>query len=251
MRHSCAAVNRVEQVDALTNDRGAQVTFASALRTYLEDDAVEYVRRYMHGSEAERYSGSWFDSYPSPPTEAAQLGGVANGIDADDIIATTMLSIEVRLRSTSGFDPLKLLRLAENHAKIADLLQQLPTDTDLHELSGEQYQSLIGADQAPAAQLWTLLRDEDKIAFPPVTTFKLLARKRPRLLPLRDGLLQRALGAPPDWWRAWWEAFQADPALVDRLDDIRNAASAPTLSTLRVADVAVWMAEQDQRRPPR
>jgi hypothetical protein len=214
--------------------------FAERLETYLNaETAASAVRDYMHGEGSAAYSGAWFDTYPAPPLAGSPVGGAVNGIDSDDLIATTMLSIQVRLGSNSGFDPRKLVRFPDHAERISELLQQLPADLDLHELDEQEYATYVGAETAPAAQLWTLLRQQ--IELPRVATFKLLARKRPRLLPIRDGQLKAALGEQPDWWKAWWETLRAKPDIVTRLTEIRDLADAPTLSLLRVADVAVWM----------
>jgi hypothetical protein len=212
------------------------------LLPFLDEDAPERVRRYVHGTADEQFTGGWFDTYPLPPLADSPVGGPPDRIDDSDLIATTLLSIEVRLGSRSGFATASILRLTERAAEVEALLQLLPNDVDLHSLPSERYDALIGDGTAPAAKLWTLLREQ--VGFPRVATFKLLARKRPRLLPIRDGDLTAALGDQSDWWRSWWEGLRSNPDTVARLDAIRQEAETPTLSLLRTADVAVWMQQR-------
>ncbi|MFF4147786.1 DUF6308 family protein [Streptomyces sp. NPDC001698] len=73
---------------------------------------------------------------------------------------------------------------------------------------------------------------------------KLLARKRPRLLPVYDRVVRCALGHPrPSFWLALHAALRVDDrALQRQLLTLRQAAGVPeTVSALRVCDVAVWM----------
>jgi hypothetical protein len=215
------------------------------LLPFLDEDASERVRRYVHGTGDEQFTGGWFDTYPLPPVAGSAVGGTPDRIDDSDLIATTLLSIEVRLGSRSGFATASILRLTEHADKVLALLQQLPNDVDLHTLSVERYDSLIGDESSPAAKLWDLLREQ--VGFPRVATFKLLARKRPRLLPIRDGDLTVALGDQADWWRAWWQGLSSNPDTVARLDAIRQEAETPSLSLLRTADIAVWMQQRSLR----
>lgn len=77
-----------------------------------------------------------------------------------------------------------------------------------------------------------------------MTAHKLLARKRPHLLPVYDSVLRDALQGST---RAFWlplrnELLQQGGALVDRLAQLRDDAGLPPETPLlRVLDVAVWM----------
>lgn len=73
---------------------------------------------------------------------------------------------------------------------------------------------------------------------------KLLARKRPRLLPVYDKVVRCALGRPrPSFWLALYAALREDDrALHRQLLALRQVAGVPeAVSALRVCDVAVWM----------
>lgn len=77
---------------------------------------------------------------------------------------------------------------------------------------------------------------------PRVATHKLLARKRPHLIPIRDSVVETALLPGVDeWWRPWWATLSDRPDLVVQLEELRAAAEAGDRSLLRLADIAVWM----------
>lgn len=98
----------------------------------------------------------------------------------------------------------------------------------------------------PADALYEILRQE--ISLPRVATHKLLARKRPQLFPIRDSVVEEALGLSGQndpWWRPWWMALSTDDALVCHLHDIRHLAGTPQLSLLRVADIVIWLRQRE------
>lgn len=75
------------------------------------------------------------------------------------------------------------------------------------------------------------------------TTSKLLARKRPRLVPIRDEVVERCLQVDGvEWWTplAWALSYDA-PGGIERRDRINALAPMVRVSTLRRLDVAVWM----------
>jgi hypothetical protein len=99
----------------------------------------------------------------------------------------------------------------------------------------------VVADGSPADQAWRLLLDLQDVGW--VIAGKLLARKRPRLLPVYDRVVRCAVGRPPSFWLALHTALREDnAALYRQLLELRQAAGLPeTVSALRVCDVAVWM----------
>lgn len=71
---------------------------------------------------------------------------------------------------------------------------------------------------------------------------KLLARKRPRLFPIRDEVVETVLELRQDFWEPLRTALRAqDGALDDRLRRLHaQAALPPDVSRLRVLDVVAW-----------
>lgn len=188
--------------------------------------AADAVRSYME----DEYTGAAFDGFgENNPVK----------ITSDDLIAVTMLSIHIREKSTSSLRPSSILKRDSLADQIADRLGQVPTDRELHTLTPGEFERWLGPE-SPGDELYWLLPMEATI--PRVAAYKLLARKRLLLMPIRDTVVERALGQKHgEWWRPWWEALATDPEMVSRLTQIRQRSGAGHLSLLRVADIVLWM----------
>lgn len=94
----------------------------------------------------------------------------------------------------------------------------------------------------PLTELWVLLRRLRGVG--PVTTSKLLARKRPHLVPIVDRVVLRTLGLSP---LGSWQAIRG--VLMDEERRARLAALAPAdgVSVLRLLDVLLWMRGSESR----
>jgi hypothetical protein len=121
-------------------------------------------------------------------------------------------------------------------ARLSGLLHAIPRDIDMVDAD-----AVVVADGSPADQAWGLLCEQYGVNW--VIAGKVLARKRPRLLPVYDRVVRCAVGRPPSFWLALHAALREDEAALHRqLLDLRQAAGLPeTVSALRVCDVAVWM----------
>ena len=206
---------RVRQELGLDSGRPAAVQRAAGL-----------VRTYGAGG----YTGAAFDTYGHKDPAA---------ITADDLIAVSMLSIQIREQSTSSLRPTSILTLDSLAARVTDLLGQLPADRQLHTLSEAEFDRWLGPE-SPGDELYWLLRNDSSI--PRVAVYKLLARKRLALFPIRDTIVEKALGQKANpWWRPWWETLAGDPELVAHLREIRRRSGAEHLSLLRAADIVIWM----------
>ena len=188
--------------------------------------AADAVRSYME----DEYTGAAFDGFgENNPVK----------ITSDDLIAVTMLSIHIREKSTSSLRPSSILKLDSLADQIADRLGQIPTDRELHTLTPGEFERWLGPE-SPGDELYWLLRRE--ASMPRVAVYKLLARKRLSLMPIRDTVVERTLfQTQGEWWRPWWEALATDPEMVCRLTQIRQRSGAGHLSLLRVADIVLWM----------
>lgn len=205
-----------------------------------EDNAVRLVRDYFAvdpSTGRARYSGAHFD----------RLGGggdrpeTAHRITAEDLLAVSMLSVPV-----VGYYALHVLDYRAD--EINGLLAQVPPDLDL---TDDRAADVI-ADGGPAWQLWELLRDikprpQDRRRLGPVAAGKLLARKRPRLIPVYDSHVKSALGRrrdDQDWWSDLRHQLITDLALARELEAVRARADAGHLSLLRTFDIMCWMYDQ-------
>lgn len=197
---------------------------------------VKALAKYFGSEGGAPFDGSRFESYG--------LRGHADdyAITAGDLVAVTLLSMEIRRESRSGIATSHVLALEDHAAEITGYLRYLPIDRDLHELSSAEFHRILGEGSHGRA-LWELLRRD--IGMHRVAAFKLLARKRPRLCPIADSRTEQALGRQSDWWWAWHQALASSTALVTEIEAIRRDAAheaplAAGLSVLRVADIVLW-----------
>jgi hypothetical protein len=186
--------------------------------------------RYFHGSR--RFSGSVFDSYAG----GGDRPGVENRVTHEDVLAVAAVNVTVSTRLT------RQLLHEPVAGRLEQLLRRLPTDVDLWDADDDLL--------AVAAEAWEMIRTLDEDGHGPadrwVTASKLLARKRPRLVPLYDEKVRRvvALADGTDWWLSLREALRRD--LEDnevrrRVRQAMSEASVPGyVSVLRSLDVIIW-----------
>ncbi|MGW2641884.1 DUF6308 family protein [Streptomyces sp. NPDC001348] len=155
---------------------------------------------------------------------------VADRITAEDLVAVQTLSVTVP--APVALDILE----GRLGARLSGLLHAIPRDIDMVDAD-----AVVVADGSPADQAWDLLCEQYGVNW--VIAGKVLARKRPRLLPVYDRIVRCAVGRPPSFWLALHAALREDQAALHRqLMELRQAAGLPeTVSALRVCDVAVWM----------
>lgn len=190
-----------------------------------EDAAVELLREYFAPRPPGLFTGSQFE----------RLGGggdrpaVAFEFTAEDLIAVTMLAVEIR-RDVA----LHILVADRNH--LSELLRQIPTDLDLVDVDP----ATITADW-PAWRLYDALLAVHHLGRTTVT--KLIARKRPRLIPIYDTEIDRTLGLDEGahWVPLAAELRANDRQLHGRLVELHASAGlGPEVSPLRVLDVLAW-----------
>ncbi|MFI1211132.1 DUF6308 family protein [Streptomyces sp. NPDC020802] len=193
------------------------------------DRAVSDLRLYFGtGGQAGAvpFTGSRFECLAGGGDRPA----VANAVTADDLIAVQTLSVRVPVRAA-----LDLLE-GDLGAEVGGLLSRVPLGLDMAEAEAADL-----ADGSPAHTAWQLLCDQPGIGW--VTAGKLLARKRPRLLPVYDQVVRCVLGRPASFWLDLHTALRLDDqALHHELTALRRSAGLPaTVSALRVCDVVLWM----------
>lgn len=179
----------------------------------------------------ERYAGRAFNTLGGPGDAPA----VRHTITPSDLVAVTLLSVAVPAESAIAL-------LNGQAEEVALLLRQIPSDVPLWTRDAARHV----CPGSYADQLWTVLR---RLGLGPVTTSKLMARKRPVLIPIYDSVIQRALlGRTRRWWQPMWGELQ-NSRLVARLRSIRAGANlSEDVSLLRVLDVAVWMRNQGYKQ---
>src|ERR1035438_10441084 len=117
------------------------------------------------------------------------------------------------------------------------LLESIAPDRDLANEA-----SVAESDFRPAWELWRALSELPGLG--PTTVSKLMARKRPRLIPIFDSVIDRIiLGGTGVLWLPMHAALREnDRALHERLLRVRARAGLDeSISVLRVFDVLAWM----------
>ncbi|KQV93461.1 hypothetical protein ASD08_15545 [Streptomyces sp. Root369] len=99
-------------------------------------------------------------------------------------------------------------------------------------------------------RLGSSMKADAPLTLDPGCQRKLLARKRPRLLPVYDQVVRCVLGRPKSLWLDLHAALRVDNwALHHELMALRQAADLPeTVSALWVCDVVLWMHRRTDRQ---
>jgi hypothetical protein len=205
-------------------------------RLRVEEYATYLLRRYLAPDPATgraRYSGAYFE----------RLGGggdrpeVACQFTAEDLLAVTMLSVRIE-----GYHALEVLHYQAR--ELNDLLAQIPLGIALQDPDA----GALIAQGGPAWRLWGAICDieprPERNRIGPVAAGKLLARKRPDLLPVYDSRIKMVLNRPRtdnQWWHDLRYKLVHDQGLVQELQAVREGAGAGHMSLLRVFDVMCWM----------
>jgi hypothetical protein len=188
------------------------------------DDLAAYFRPALPGA-APVYSGSRFEFLAG----GGDRPETADVITTDDLVAVTLLRVDV-----PGDVALHLLE-GDLGREITRHLEQIPTDVGISDPAA----AALLADGGPADVAWHLLEQQHGMGW--VVTNKLLARKRPRLIPVYDTVVACALGSPAGLWN-WLVPLFADGELEKHLVAARERAGIPAeVTPLRVLDVVVWM----------
>ena len=220
-----------------TSQRGASMASEiqpDQIRAYLGQDAQSRLQQYFgDGAAPSSFTGGSFERFSG----GGDRPEVALRFTAEDIVAVSMLS--VRIPGAAALEILETRAEALN-----ELLAEVPLGLDLWDDAAEA----AIAPGSSASLLWAELKAIDGSGW--VTAGKLVARKRPRLIPVYDRVLRDAfhLSSGDGWWASLREVLRADPALVDEIVALRTSAGLDdSISVLRIIDVAVWM--KDQGRP--
>lgn len=99
-----------------------------------------------------------------------------------------------------------------------------------------------------AIELYGLLDDLPGVG--PTKATKLMAAKRPQLIPIQDAFVEEELMLPKGrFWLPMYDQL-ADESLRDFIRDLTKTAPA-RISLLRRIDVAVWMHVNDRKKAER
>ena len=184
-----------------------------------QGQATRWLAQYFSADAEQRYTGRWFE-YFSARSDPWHL-------DANDVAAATALSVPL-----DGQTLQKLFERAEEFdAHLADAPGPQATIWEVDEVDL--------ADDAPLSLAYGVLTSVRGISY--VTASKLLACKRPHLVPIRDTVVESVLGAGTEWWSPWRQVM-LDKDLRDLVERLTPSEVPPHTSTLRRIDVILWRA---------
>lgn len=193
--------------------------------------AVTLVKKYFGTLDESRtgYLGARFETFAG--------GGLQepNVLTLEDLLSVELLSVRIHVDA-------KLAILGELARDISACLEELPSDLAFEDLDDQQYQALLGDDESPASQLWNILRAQREIG--QTKASKLMARKRPALIPIFDSVVREQAGldhGSRDQWTVWREAFSGDRDFTAAIAHVRAESGQSQLTLLRTLDIVLWM----------
>jgi transposase len=143
-------------------------------------------------------------------------------IVADDLLAVSLLDITWRPQVVR-------ILLVTHKRELSRLLAEIPRAVDLWDATDDDLRSID--------LMWDALISIEGIGTASAT--KILARKRPRVCPISDSLVIKAVDVPGRTWDVLRCLLQ-DPLARTDVEALRPPEAA-TASLLRVLDVALWV----------
>lgn len=194
-------------IRCLTRSTAMSATLPPPLTADTDVDADALLRQYYGRTYlgAGCYTGAYFDSWARQNCEAD-----INRFTADDLIAITFLSVDVDASAARGL-------LVTRAARFTELLSAVGEDRDLVD---------EGESLTPDMPLWVLENELKAVAdIGRTKATKLMARKRPRLVPIYDVVVGRVLHTTARHFNPIREALRTDGGALDaRLRSIRSKA---------------------------
>jgi len=186
---------------------------------------------YFHGT-TRQFSGSLFDSFGG----GGDRSDIVNQITREDVLAVAAVNAPVTAAAAS------LLLTQPASGRLATWLRQLPTDIDLWDAEDDTL--------AIATKAWDEIRTIHEAGTTSTTdggfaAAKLLARKRPRLIPLYDEKVRSVvfLVEGASWWFSLRHAMRVDGEDNEvrfRVGLAMREADVGYVSVLRGLDVVLW-----------
>jgi hypothetical protein len=217
---------------ATQEETGMGFRLPKALQSSDDGVAVHLLQRYYRQAPGTplgvAYSGARFDHWDSCGSREASV----NKFTSDDLVAVTFLGVDVPPKAAWE---LLCGRPAEFNGLLAEVPELELADVDPSEINPHW----------AAWRLWQLLRELRGVDW--VVASKLLARKRPMLVPIYDRVVKSVTGGDRDFWTPLCTELQTDNRALDRrLQSLRGLAGLDaSIPTIRVFDVIAWMEGKD------
>lgn len=203
--------------------------FAFDLAGWFTENA-DQVRRDLQayfGGGATTFTGRWFEEF-------AAIGD-PNRFEPSDVLAVEALSVKVPPEAAATL-------LITGSERFNGLLRQIPREQNLWEV--RRLDVNVGS---PADDLHSALVDVDGIGW--VVASKLLAAKRPKLIPVFDNEVREFLKPPRELFWVTLHDELSDAARRETIAEVCQVAP-PQVSLLRRVDVALWRAAKRASTAP-
>ena len=184
----------------------------------------------------------------------------SNAISPDAFTATDLEAV-TKLKVYPSAEFRQWLLSPTGQAETCALLARIPDNVDLSAVPSSGFAALLGSNRtSPVSELWNLLVEQLKAHRPgravQVIASKLIAGKRPKLVPITDSYVRAELGIK-SWQTVWTcsHAIAITPGIGSLVASLRNRVAAELgssggplpdgvnpagLSDLRIFDLAVW-----------
>jgi hypothetical protein len=191
-------------------------------------EAVEALRAYF--DPVSGLTGAWFEQLADQDHP--------NNVTAKDLVAVTTLAVDIPARKSIWI-------LGEGAGQVSELLAQIPAGQAIWDDNADL------EPDGPAWTLWKLIESRES-ACPTgyggmgVTKIsKLLAAKRPNLVPIQDSHVDLALFSRPidNYWEPWQRLYRSEKGteLRETAHSVREEAGVgELLGALRIIDIVIW-----------
>ena len=203
------------------------MTFGFDIHEYLRTheaqaraDLASYYSPPSGGPSGRFFSGRFFDQL-SEESDPLRFGPA-------DVAAVATLSVELEGHA-----------VAELLFTRADQLNGLLAECPPREATLWDVDEAALAESAPLGTLYAELKTLHGVGY--VRASKLLACKRPHLIPVRDSFVETLLCAGTEWWGPMRAAFVGTD-LVSTIERLTPPEVPSFVSVLRRLDVILWMA---------
>ena len=193
-----------------------------------DDALVESVKNRLRANletpRLPKLVAAYFDSeQPFAGRDFDHLGSnLAHRVTIDDLLAASLLDVK--------WSPLAVRKLlGELRGQLSNYLADIGRETDLWDASDQELRTLD--------ELWFTL--VGLVGVKKAKASKLIARKRPRLAPISDEVVVKAIGARRQTWPVLRHCLQ-DESFRGAVLALRGPGSEDA-SVLRLLDVALWM----------
>ena len=205
---------------------GDNEAFRQRLRELVEGDRMSEASNLAQRYWSEPFTGRYFHELAD--------GWRPDEFTEQDILAVSMLGVDIPA-------PVTIWLLSdEGRVKTRQLLEAVPTDVDIWD-AGE-----LLAEGGELWSLWSMLRTASwpspnaANGMGRAKISKLLATKRPRLVPIWDSVVRGLFPPVDDYWDTFATAL-ADAGLFLSLSVASSAGAPDDATLLRKLDAMLWM----------